>query len=174
MTGWSLRPGRAADAAILVGIERRACGLLRGHEAYPVFARSTLAADDHVEAAARGRLWVAESGGHAVGYALYSCVDGEAYLVQMDVDPDHGRRGMGRALLERACASAAGEGFGRITLVTLRDVPWNAPFYASAGFEVLEPARYTPGLRATLAEEHGLGFPMRLRVVMQRRLGQPG
>ena len=174
MTGWSLRPGRAADAATLVGIERRACELLRGHQAYPVFARSTLAADDHVEAAARGRLWVVESDGWAVGYALYSCVDGEAYLAQMDVDPDHGRRGMGRALLEHACASATAEGFQRITLVTLRDVRWNAPFYASAGFEVLEPARYTPGLRATLAEERGLGFPMRLRVVMQRRLGQPG
>src|SRR5690606_27533635 len=67
VTGWSLRPGRAADAATLVAIERRACELLRGHEAYPVFARSTLAADDHVEAAARGRLWVAESDGRAVG-----------------------------------------------------------------------------------------------------------
>src|SRR5690606_14147717 len=113
VTGWSLRPGRTADAATLVGIERRACELLRGHEAYPVFARSTLAADDHVEAAARGRLRVAESDGRAVGYALYSCVDGDASLVHMDAYPDHGRRGMGRALLERACASVAGEGFGR-------------------------------------------------------------
>jgi Acetyltransferase (GNAT) family. len=86
------------------------------------------------------------------------------------VEPACGRRGIGRALLERACSSAAGEAFGWITLVTLRDVPWNAPFYASAGFRVLDPAQYTPGLHAALEQERRLDFPMHLHVVMQRQL----
>jgi len=172
VSGWALRPGRATDAATLIGIERRACEMLRGHEAYPVFARSTLDPDDHAEAAARGRLWVAEADGQAVGYALYTALDGAAHLAQMDVDPPYGRRGIGRALLEQVCTSAAGEGFGRITLVTLRDVPWNAPFYARAGFGPVAAGDRTPGLDAALEQERRLGFPMHLRVVMQRQLGQ--
>jgi Sortase and related acyltransferases len=125
-------------------------------------------------AAGKGRLWVAEAEGQVLGYALYGELDGAAHLEQMDVEPAHGRRGIGRALLECVAARATAEGFGRMTLVTLRDVPWNAPSYARAGFAVLDPAGCTPGLHAVLAQERSLGFPMHLRVVMQRWLGTRG
>ncbi|WP_225766116.1 hypothetical protein [Stenotrophomonas sp. Marseille-Q4652] len=61
-----------------------------------------------------------------------------------------------------------------MTWVTLRGVPWNAPFYARAGFAVLDPAGCTPGLHAVLARDRSLEFPMHLRVVMQRWLGTRG
>ena len=51
-------------------------------------------------------------------------------------------------------------------LTTLRDVPWNAPFYASEGFVELPLAQCGPQLRATLQQEAALGFPMQLRVAM--------
>ncbi|RPE75831.1 GNAT family N-acetyltransferase [Vulcaniibacterium tengchongense] len=170
---YALRPGRADEAAALIGIERRACELLRGHEAHAAFSRHTLAPEDHAEAAAHGRLWVADCAGRALGYALYAPLDGAAHLAQMDVDPGYGRRGIGRALLEQVCVRAAEEGFDRITLITLRDVPWNAPFYARAGFAPLAPGECTPGLRAAFEQERRLGFPMHLRVAMQRPLGRP-
>jgi GNAT superfamily N-acetyltransferase len=123
-----------------------------------VVPRTHLAAADHIDAAGKGRLWVAEAAGQVLGYALYGELDGAAHLEQMDVEPAHDRRGIGRALLECVAARATAEGFERMTSVTLRDVPWNAPFYAGAGFAVLDPAECTPGLHAVLARERRLGF----------------
>lgn len=59
---------------------------------------------------------------------------GTVHLEQLSVDPDHGRRGVGRALLRAAVAWAIEQGYGELTLATYRDVPWNGPFYASEGF----------------------------------------
>ncbi len=101
-TGWRLRPGRASDAATLIGIEQRACGLLRGHPAWSLFSRTHLAAADHIDAAGKGRLWVAEAEGQVPGYALYGELDGAVHLEQMDVEPADGRRGLGAP-----CSSAS-------------------------------------------------------------------
>ncbi|WP_242112646.1 GNAT family N-acetyltransferase [Luteimonas aquatica] len=168
-----IRPGRAEEAQALIAIERRAVRLLRGHEAHALFAALTTAPETHARAAAQGRSWVAEADARAVGYALYELPDGPeaaAHLLQMDVDPAYGRRGIGRALLERACQAAAAQGAREIVLTTLADVPWNAPFYAGAGFVTVPEQAYTPQLRAILARERAAGFPMHLRVAMRRAL----
>ena len=65
---------------------------------------------------------------------------GGAHLAQLSVQPDHGRRGLGRALLRAACEWALGHGYDELTLTTYRDVPWNGPFYASEGFVEIGPA----------------------------------
>ena len=118
----------------------------------------------------QGMLRVAEVDGQAVGFALCGEVDGHAHLFEMDVLPEHGRRGIGSALLESVCESAAARGFSAITLTTLRDVPWNAPFYAARGFvEITEPS-WGPELGDLVARERMLGFPMSLRMVMRRAL----
>lgn len=168
--GTVLRPGHAREARALNLIERRAASLLRGHQAHALFSRHLLPLPELEAAADAGRLLVAECEGAAVGYTLHDTLHCEAHLVQMDVDPVHGRRGIGRALLEAACRSAADSGLPAIVLTTLVDVPWNAPFYAGAGFQALPPSRWTPSLRALMAQEQRLGFPMHLRVAMRRPL----
>lgn len=170
MSGWSIRGARVDDAAALIDIERRAAALLQGHPAHALFSAHTLPADIHAAAAEAGRSFVATLQGQPVGYALYARVDDTAHLLQMDVDPAFGRRGIGRALLEHACNAAAAEGLRQMTLTTLNDVPWNARFYASAGFVTLAEHEWTPHLRGVMAEERALGFPMQLRVAMARRL----
>ncbi len=65
---------------------------------------------------------------------------------------------------------AAARGLSWITLVTLREVSWNAPFYARHGFVELEESHWGPGLRTLVKGERKLGFPMSLRVVMRRSL----
>jgi GNAT superfamily N-acetyltransferase len=69
-----------------------------------------------------------------VGLCRIDALADGAHLEQLSVHPDHGRRGIGRALLRAGCAWAAARGYGELTLATYRDVPWNGPFYASEGF----------------------------------------
>ena len=64
----------------------------------------------------------------------------EAHLEQLSVLPEHGRRGHGRALVDSAKREARTRGYGRLTLRTFAEVPWNAPFYAGCGFVETQPA----------------------------------
>jgi len=80
-------------------------------------------------------LVVLVAGDPPVGLCRIDGVGDGAHLEQLSVHPDHGRRGIGRALLRAGCAWAAGHGYHELTLATYRDaVPWNGPFYASEGF----------------------------------------
>ena len=165
-----LRAGAEADIDALLQIERRAAELLLGHGAYDLFAMHSLSPKNLQDGIAHGILRVAEVGGRAVGFALCGEIDGHAHLFEMDVVPEHGCRGIGSALLESACSEAAARGFSAMTLTTLRDVPWNAPFYSARGFAELPQDEWGAQLARIVDRERMLGFPMRLRVVMQRRL----
>jgi GNAT superfamily N-acetyltransferase len=94
------------------------------------------------------------------------------HLQEMDVDPRHGRRGIGTALLRAACDWARGAGHGEVTLTTFRDVPWNMPFYAKAGFEELPAGDMCPALRAVVAAETRRGLDPGRRVAMRRRFAR--
>ncbi len=154
---------------MLPAIEQRAGELLRGHEAYPVFASHGLDLPTLQEGLERGQLWVVDgAAGGVAGYLLAGDLAGEFHVLQMDVDPAHARRGHGRALLRHALAQARATGFATAVLTTLSDVPWNAAFYASEGFAVVPEAQWSEGLRAVMAEEAALGFPMHLRVAMRQ------
>lgn len=92
-------------------------------------------------ASAPGFTLVAQGGtGRLLGFVhVLEDADG-THLEQVSVLPDHGRRGIGRALVEAACVEARERGHRSITLRTYVDVPWNAPFYRSAGFAESEPS----------------------------------
>ena len=159
----------ADELGVLPAIEQRAGELLKGHEAYPVFAGHGLDLPALQDGLLRERLWVVDAAeGGIAGYLLAGELCGEFHVLQMDVDPAHARRGHGRALLRHALAQARAAGFAAAVLTTLSDVPWNAAFYASEGFDVVPEAEWNDGLRAVMAEEAALGFPMQLRVAMRR------
>lgn len=163
------RAARAEELGALPAIEQRAGELLKGHPAYTVFAGHGLDLQTLQEGLQRGQLWVVDAAdGGVAGYLLAGELCGEFHVLQMDVDPTHARRGHGRALLRHAMAQARGGGYAAAVLTTLSDVPWNAAFYASEGFAVVPQADWNDGLRAVMAEEAALGFPMNLRVVMRR------
>ncbi len=119
-----------------------------------------------------GRVWVAADSGELIGFAYAAVVGDFCHLEELDVLPDHGRRGVGTALVAAVRDYAAGAGLSGVTLTTFRDVPWNAPFYRRLGFEVLDPDELTPGLAAAFADEARRGLPVALRVVMALRLRQ--
>jgi len=154
---------------VLPAIERRAGELLKGHEAYPVFAGHGLDLPTLQDGLERGQLWVVDAAeGGIAGYLLAGELCGDFHVLQMDVDPAHARRGHGRALLRHALAQARADGHAAAVLTTLSDVPWNAAFYASEGFVEVPEAEWSEGLRAVMAEEAALGFPMQLRVAMRQ------
>lgn len=125
-------------------------------------------------AASPGFVLVAESSEKAaqavpVGFVHVLEVDGHAHLEQLSVLPEFGRRGIGRRLVDAARTEARNRGHRRITLRTYRDVPWNAPFYASCGFVVSEPD--TPLLLSLIETERALGlFDHGVRVQMTAEL----
>jgi GNAT superfamily N-acetyltransferase len=168
-----VRAARVEEIPLLREIERRAGATFAGigldvvaeEEAPPA---EVLAA--HVEA---GTAWVAAEDGLPVGYAIASLVDGEGHLDQVSVLPEHGRRGIGRALVEGVCAWAAERGLHAVTLTTYREVPWNGPLWARYGFSVIEEPDHGSGLAAIRAEERRRGLDVLPRIAMRRVLGDP-
>jgi len=101
-------------------------------------------------------------------------LDGGAHLEELAVRPEHGRAGLGRALVEASAAWAGEAGYASITLTTYRDVPWNGPFYATCGFAVVPRWRWTPGLRRIRKRERRAGIDeYGARVVMRRPTAAP-
>jgi len=115
------------------------------------------------------RAWVAvDDGGSIIGFAVAWVVDGEGHLDELAVAPAHGRRGVGRALVDEVVAWTAAQELASITLTTFRDVPWNGPYYEKLGFHVV--STLTPALQALVDEQATWGLEPSLRVVMRRSL----
>lgn len=171
---YDVRPARRRDLPLLAGIEdsglaafEAVLGDLTGDPlASPARAGEERAAED-------GFILVAEHavGEEVVGFAHVRVLDGHAHLDQLSVLPGHGRRGVGRALVEAACERLAVRGHGSITLLTYAEVPWNAPFYSRIGFvEVPDDEPRGGHLRPVLAEEERLGLGRHGRRVLMRRV----
>lgn len=82
--------------------------------------------------------------------------------------------GSGGRLLAWVCAWAQAQSHATVTLSIFRDVPWNGPFYSRHGFRELQPAEWTPGMRAIREQEAQHGLRVEARVFMRRVLGQVG
>lgn len=113
---------------------------------------------------AAGTLWVATDTGRIEAF-LGSTVHGDRlHIDEFAVAQGHQGQGLGRRMLERVVAWARDRGFRRISLTTFRDVPFNGPFYASAGFRIWEPA--PPEIEALLAGEAARGLKNRCAMVL--------
>ena len=138
---YNIRAACADDARHLPEIEREAAKMFTGLEpelGMPVGERLEVNTIETFSGAIHcGHVWVAtDSDNRSVGFALMSEIDGNAHLEELDVDPDHGRRGIGSDLVETVCDWATSRGFQFVTLSTFRDVPWNRRFY-----EILRESR---------------------------------
>lgn len=124
--------------------------------------------DELEKGLASGSLLVAVSQDSVVGFAMVREQDGNFHLTVMAVHPDHGKRGFGRQLVQAIIEEAERRQHSGVTLTTFDDLPWNGPFYRSAGFRVLTDEELSPTLRDILANEAHLG--MVNRVAMRRAI----
>jgi GNAT superfamily N-acetyltransferase len=158
---------RPHDLPLLPAIELAAARLLAGHAPASVLGETT--SQFALRKARRaGQLWVALAQNAPVGFAHVVVHErGVAHLEEVDVDPRHGRRGIGRRLVQTVCAWATSHGFDAVTLTTFRDLPWNMPFYAQLGFEPLASDAVSAALDAVIQDEMRRGLDPARRVVMQ-------
>ncbi len=158
----------ARDVPQLPEIERRACELFLQDPVTAAMPLLLTPLADFEAAQREERLWVARApGGEPVGFALVERLGAEPHLEELDVLPEHGRRGIGTALVRAVCAWAAVQPGGSLTLSTFRHIAWNAPFYRRLGFAELAPADLTPALRARMEEEAAHGLAAGTRVAMR-------
>jgi GNAT superfamily N-acetyltransferase len=108
------------------------------------------------------------AGRPAVGFVRLENVDGHTHIGQLSVLPEYGRLGLGRALMEAACAWARERGDQLVTLTTFSGVSFNAPWYRRLGFADLSRP-LGPELAAVVAEETDLER-VGTRLVMGLRL----
>jgi 4-diphosphocytidyl-2-C-methyl-D-erythritol kinase len=173
-------PFRIERAAIthidaICAIERAAVELFRGHVAWPLYSAVSIPPEQLAEEIRRGLVWVAldSDSNEPVGFVWLDTEQGGSVvgIAEIDVLPAYGRRGIGAALLEHACTWARAAGYRRMDLGTLADVPWNAPFYARHGFDVVD--KHDPAFAYARDRDRENGFPDSLRVFMSRKLEAP-
>ena len=144
--GYLLRSARPDDIPAINEVERAAdqlfepTGLLAGVE-------PGVGVPDRVyqSAMSNGLLFVIdlfEVG--PVAFTLCSERMPDLYIDQISVDPRHGRKGLGSALLLKVFREAEARKIGTVSLSTFRDVPWNAPYYSRFGFKELSRKKLEP------------------------------
>ncbi|MEI5101170.1 GNAT family N-acetyltransferase [Streptomyces sp. PmtG] len=164
-----IRTARAAELPLLQDIERAAGRWFHDVGMAEIADDEPPALEDLARYERAGRAWVAaDTADRPVAYLLADPVDDALHVEQVSVHPDHARRGIGRALIEHLAAEAQARALSALTLTTFADVPWNAPYYARCGFEVLDDAALGPGLRAVRAKEAAHGLDRWPRVCMRR------
>jgi predicted N-acetyltransferase YhbS len=166
----TLRAARPSEIGLIRRIERLSASRMR-QTAHPDLAddeptdAATLAARIAVEG-----LVVACLDDAPIAFVMFRPLGTGWYVEQIDVLPDHARRGIGAALFDEVARRARSAGAKALLLSTFTDVPFNAPYYARLGFEALPDGGLTEELRAIRAEHVARGLDEDRRVFMQRLL----
>ena len=147
--GYALTSARHHDLDAVIAVD-----LAAGQMFSPTGLLSEAALEDHVPASvleaalAQDNLKVArDAAGSVVGFVLVSARGDVLYLDQVSVHPDHGRRGLGAALVRHVIQLAKDRRQKRVVLSTFREVTWNAPFYRKLGFREIPRARLTDWMK---------------------------
>lgn len=165
--GYRIRAREATDDAALLRIENRAAQLFR-HCGYRALADAPLADVAALRRLFAGnRVWVAAADdGAPAGFAVAGPLQRFLHLCELSVDPAHGRRGVGAALVRAVLASAPDHGCDGVSLTTFRFVPFNRPFYERLGFVELPLDAAPPALRAVFDRELPQGVDAKERLLM--------
>ena len=142
----TVRPTRPGDVTALPAIERAAGERFRDYPELAWLAEGeVISAEQHLDYAERGLSWLALANELPVGFILAETHVSSLFIVELSVHLDWQGKGIGRRLIACVADQARKRGLASLTLTTFRDVPWNAPFYARLGFEMI--TTLTPELR---------------------------
>jgi GNAT superfamily N-acetyltransferase len=166
---FGVRKARYTDIPLLAQVERSAAELFisvgRGYLVDNRTVDPALLSD----MASANHLWVAvNTFDQPIGFCGGEWVDGNFHIVEISVAKAWQGKGIGRVLMGVVEDQLRREGYRSVTLTTYRDLPWNAPFYASMGyFEVMAQELGRTYEEIVLMEaQHGL--EVKSRCVMKK------
>jgi GNAT superfamily N-acetyltransferase len=166
-SGYSIRSAHAEELILLAQIERSAAVLFFDTPYAFLLNDEPLSIDFVRQRFQAGQVWVAvDPDDVVVGFAIAREVDDTIYLQEMDVDPTHGRRGIGAALVKTVIEWARLHDYHAVSLSTFRDLPWNALFYTNLGFRILDESELNVGFQEIRQQELEAGLPISERVIM--------
>ncbi|CAB5587636.1 GNAT family N-acetyltransferase [Pseudomonas asiatica] len=155
-----IRPTLERDIQWLPDVERSAAQAFAARPALAWLAQGdVMDCKAHREFVDAGGSWVVEDlDGRILGFACARLEDQALHLHEISVRREAQGQGVGRKLLQQVVDAARHTGARELTLTTFADVPWNAPFYAQLGFEVIGEGLLDARLQQILADElaHGL------------------
>lgn len=164
-----IRAARPEDLVHLPEIERAAGAAFRGLGMASVADDEPPTADVLRAYQEAGRAWVATNDvDQPIAYLVVDVVDEAAHIEQVSVHPDYAHRRLGRQLLDAAGVWARQQGLMVMTLTTFTDVPWNGPYYARLGFQVVAENEWTASQRRIREHEAAVGLDAWPRAVMRR------
>ncbi|MCG7524772.1 GNAT family N-acetyltransferase [Streptomyces sp. OfavH-34-F] len=166
-----IRAVKLNELPVLQDIERAAGQCFRDIGMPEIAEDEPLPLDELARYHDAGLAWVvADEADVPVAYLIADRVDGNFHVEQVSVHPGSSRRGVGRRLLEHLASRAMSEGVPALTLTTFTEVPWNAPYYARCGFQLMDDHRLGPGLRKIREREVAHGLDRWPRACMRRAL----
>jgi GNAT superfamily N-acetyltransferase len=180
--GYQIRAARVEELPLLSEIEQSAAVLFLDTPYAFLVNDKPLSLDFVQQQFHAERVWVAvDCHESVVGYAIAVAdgkpfareVDDTLYLQQIDVHPEHGRRGIASALVKTVYAWAKQQGYRIVSLSTFRDIPWNAPLYSKLGFNPIDETELTTGFQQIRLKELEAGLPISERVIMHYVLLPP-
>ena len=173
MLQYEIISARRKDVSYLAAIELAAARMLSGHAPESVL-KETTSQQELLEAQRQGHLWVALEHDRPVGFVHVKVLEPEGvHLEEIDVHPEHGRRGIGAHLVKAVFRWATANGYRWVRLTTFREPAWNMPFYARLGFAEIPSDELTPALIAIIEDETQRGLDPNRRVAMRFALTQP-
>lgn len=169
--GYTIKKAESHHIPLLNDIELAAAALFPENSLPEHILSEKLPTDILQSAKDGGMLWVAvDEKDFPVGYILLQIIDGIALLAQVDVHPDHGRQGLGTALVMHGIEKIHKYGYAELYLTTFSDIKWNAPFYKKLGFSILKNDELPNAIVNILHEEHERG--LNNRVAMRIKIGK--
>lgn len=167
--GYTIRPARPDELHLLADIEIDAFWAL--HKAGAVNCEPTsLPVEVLRQSQAEQLLFVAiDAGDQPFGFLAGIMKDGSVHIAEIDVVRLWQKKGVGRRLMEAVIAAATLRHAAGVTLTTDRHAAFNAPFYASLGFRILDDEERPAGLTRILENEVAHGADPARRVAMALR-----
>jgi len=166
--GVTIRSGRAEEMAALAAIADEGASTRPEAEAgVPLDPTGRLLPARLAACRAEDLLWTAADGAdRPVGVLVATIADDALHVVTLAIVRAHRRRGVGRALLERAIGHGRWAFFPAVTVTAGVE----APFYRRFGFVALRSDRLPPDLAAFLRAERDADGPGVERIAMAKVL----
>jgi GNAT superfamily N-acetyltransferase len=161
--GYEIRYACAGDLKFLEEVELAAARMFQTNLIPEDVRNQALPLEILESAREEGRLFIAvDKEEEPAGFIVVRRDDDEAYIVELDVHPDHQRKALGRALIGKAVEWSISQKCSALTLTTFLSVPWNAPYYERLGFKRLEDDEISDALIKQLAHEKKRGLDDRV------------